>query len=151
MEKPADKQPLASASPQPIRVVGVDFETAYSREYSVRSLGVHRYVADPRFDAYLVALWSPGFQWVGHPADAPWGEIDGSVWVSHNRQFDEAVFERLQQLGVIHPDSGPLEWHDTAALAAYLQAPRNLAGAARELLGMEIEKTVRDQMEGVVV
>jgi hypothetical protein len=138
-------------SAPPPRVVAVDFETFYSRDYSVRDLGVHRYVNDPRFDAYLVALWSPDFQWVGNPADAPWGEADGHIWVSHNRQFDEAVFDRLQQLGVIHPDSGPLEWHDTAALAAYLQAPRNLAGAARGLLGMEISKDLRDQMKGVAV
>ena len=132
-------------------MVAVDFETFYSRDYSVRTLGVHRYVQDPRFDAYMVALWSPALQWVGHPEQAPWGEVDGCVWVSHNRQFDEAVFKQLQKLGVIHPDSGPWEWYDTAALSVYLQAPRNLAGAARELLGMELEKTVRDRMEGMAI
>jgi len=132
-------------------VVAVDFETFYSRDYSVRDLGVHRYVNDPRFDAYLVALWSPDFQWVGNPADAPWGEVDGQLWVSHNRQFDEAVFIRLQQLGIVHADSGPIEWYDTAALAAFLQAPRNLAGAAKELLGTELSKDVRDKLKGVAV
>jgi hypothetical protein len=135
----------------PHQVFAVDFETFYSRDYSVREMGVHRYVLDPRFDAYLVAIWGPQLQWVGHPAEAPWGDIDGQVWVSHNRQFDEAVFVRLQQLGVIHADSGPREWYDTAALAAYLQAPRNLAGAAKELLGLELSKEVRDRMEGVAI
>lgn len=135
----------------PQKLVAVDFETFYSRDYSVRDLGVHRYVQDPRFDAYLVAIWSPCFQWVGHPAEAPWGTIDGGIWVSHNQQFDENVFMRLQELGVVHSDSGPREWHDTAALAAYLQSPRNLAGAAKDLLGMELSKEVRDQMKGVLV
>lgn len=132
-------------------VIGIDFETYYSGDYSVKKLGTHRYVNDPRFDAYLVAIWSEAFQWCGHPKDAPWGEIDGLMWVSHNAQFDMAVFRRLQELGIVHADSGPCAWHDTAALASYLQAPRKLAGAARELIGMEVDKTIRDQMKGATV
>ncbi len=135
----------------PSRVTAVDFETYYAKDYSVKELGTHRYVNDPRFDAYLVAIFGEHIRWVGHPKDAPWGEIDGETWVSHNAQFDMAVFNRLQELGTIHTDSGPCHWHDTAALASYLQAPRNLAGASKELIGMELNKAVRAQMEGVAV
>lgn len=138
-------------SRDPKQVFAVDFETFYSRDYSVKDLGVHRYVRDPRFDAYLVAIWSLDFQWAGHPREAPWHLIDGHLWVSHNKQFDECVFIRLQELGIIHADSGPHLWFDTAALSVYLQAPRNLAGAAKELLGTELSKDVRDQMKGVAV
>ena len=41
------------------------------------------------------------------PAKFPWATIAGRTWVSHNRDFDRAVFERLQEQGVIPADVGP--------------------------------------------
>src|SRR5690606_27169112 len=55
---------------------------------------------------------------------------------------------RLQTLGIIPPRTLPAEWHDTAALSVYLQAPRSLEGACRELLGETPDKSVRDAMKG---
>ena len=46
------------------------------------------------------------------------------------------------------PIIDPVEWHDTAALSTYLQAPRNLEGASRELLGKEPDKSIREEMKG---
>ena len=131
------------------RVFGFDTETFYARDYCVKKLGVDRYVAGKRFDCYLVSFWGPHGQFVGHPKDCPWEEFSGCVWVSHNSRFDRAVFSRLQELGIIPPEIAPAEWHDTAALATFLQAPRGLEGACRELIGKRPDKSVRAQMKGV--
>lgn len=134
---------------QQSKVFGFDTETYYAKNYSVRTLGVDRYVADKRFDCYLVSFWGPHDQFVGHPKDCPWERFTDCVWLSHNSRFDRAVFRRLQELGIVPPSIQPIEWHDTAALCVYLQAPRNLEGGAKQLLGVTPDKSVRDLMQGV--
>ena len=139
------------AAEQEIRpqVVAVDFESVYDTEYSVTKLGYHAYVHDARFNAYLVSFWGEnGWHWVGHPKNAPWEKINGATWLSHNAQFDRAVFFRLQATGVIPVSIAPGEWHCTSALSVYLAAPRNLAGAARELVGMHLDKNTRTKACG---
>lgn len=130
------------------RVFGFDTETYYAQGYDLKLLGVDRYVADPRFDCYLVSFWGPHGQFVGHPKECPWHDFSGCIWVSHNSRFDRAVFFRLQALGLAPASAGPRDWHDTAALAVYLQAPRNLAGAATQLLGRTPDKSIRTAMKG---
>jgi len=126
-------------------VYAIDFETYYDAAVSVDVLGPWLYHRHGDAAAYLVAIsGSDGFKWCGEPARAPWGSIAGAVWVSHNASFDELAYMRLGA-----PGGGPAEWHCTADLAAYLQAPRNLAGAAKELLGMTLDKGARDRMKGV--
>lgn len=80
------------------RLVGVDFETFYSSSYSVRQLGNWAYCQDPRFKAYLVAVSEGEQACVCPPAEFPWETITGADWVSHNRDFDRAVFRRLVEL-----------------------------------------------------
>ncbi len=132
------------------RVVSVDFETYYATGYSVAELGDWAYCHDPRFHASLVAV-SDGVQTcVCRPEDFPWASINGMLWVSHNRGFDKAVFDRLVEVGVIGRDGArPSKWHCTAALCAYLQLPRNLEGAVREVFGITIDKGLRRQLKGV--
>jgi len=134
---------------QQSKAYGFDTETYYAKGYDVRKLGVDRYVADKRFDCYLISFWGPHGHFVGHPKECPWEDFTQTVWLSHNSRFDRAVFHRLQELGIVPPEIAPVEWHDTAALSTYLQAPRNLEGAARELLGKEPDKSVRNLMKGV--
>lgn len=129
---------------------GVDFETYYETargsSYSLKKMTVHDYVHDDRFDAYMVAIFSDkGTIYVGPPEEAPWEEMDGQTWVSHNMAFDYQVYQRLVDLGKVKPIY-PEEWHCTANLSAYLQAPRNLQAACRELLEVDISKEVRDEM-----
>lgn len=127
----------------------VDFETFYDRTYSVKSLGPVAYVTDPRFDAYLVSIAGDnGFEWVGHPSKAPWGELSGHAWVSHNATFDQAVFMRLVSLGEVPKDISPSTWLCTADLCAYLQKPRSLAEATRVLFGHTLSKSVRSRQSG---
>jgi len=114
----------------------------------VRELGHFAYCNDPRFNAYLVAVSDGETAIVKHPRDFDWRLIHGHLWVSHNAGFDRAVFERLQRDGIIPKDVQPSRWLCTAALAAYLQAPRDLAGAAKQLCGLTLDKSVRDRMKG---
>lgn len=139
---------MASSASRP-KVFGFDTETYYARGYDIRSLGIDRYVRDKRFDCYLVSFWGPDGQFVGHPRECPWEQFTGAVWVSHNSRFDRAVLHRLKELGIVPEKITPVEWHDTAALSVYLQAPRNLEGACRELLGRAPDKSVRDSMKGI--
>ena len=127
---------------------GVDFETYYKKEvYTMQSHGAYGYTHDPRFDAYAVAISGPGVSYVGPPEEAPWRQIAGAVWVAHNAPFDRAVWERLVERGDIF-DGPPAAWRDTAGTCALHGLPRSLAGAVKELLGRERDKSIRDNMSG---
>lgn len=146
-------------------VVAVDFETEYSATYSVKSMGTWAYCSDSRFDAYLVAVSDGVKVCVCRPEDFAWGSIAGLEWVSHNREFDRHVWEALtvaqrhgekkdnhrwtlmdtDTLGKGHGAGGmgPREWHCSAAACAFLQLPRDPAGAVEEVFGVRLDKSVR--------
>lgn len=126
----------------------VDYETYFDRDYSLKKLPVHLYVADARFDPYLVAISGPGVRYCGPPKEAPWREIAGETWLAHNAGFDGQVHRRAIELGLVPDWATPRQWMCTADLAVYRQAPRNLEGAAREILGRDLEKEVRGRMQG---
>jgi hypothetical protein len=136
--------PTACAAPE----VALDFETYYATGYSVQDLGYSAYVADPRFDALLVAVSDGATTFACPPNRFPWEALNGKVLIAHNAAFDQAVFRRLQELGVIPPDVTPAGWRDTAALCAYIGAPRALDEAAAVLLGITLDKSVRARMKG---
>ena len=132
----------------------IDFETYYASHYSVSTLGPYAYTHHPEFDAYMVAVHEvvpageTGYRFCGEPGNMDWARLQGSLLVAHNTGFDKAVFTRLQELGIIPTDLN-VDWADTADLAAYLSAPRNLKGAAEQLLAEQPDKTVREEMRGV--
>ena len=127
-------------------IFAIDFETFYDRDYSLKKLDAWSYVHHPKFDAYLMSVYGEDFSWVGHPKDFQcWEMFEGALLLAHNAAFDSLVFKRLQQLGTI-PNNQQLttnNWRCTASLAVYLQAPRNLKGACKQLLGIEVDKTTR--------
>lgn len=132
-----------------MNVFSIDFESYYSKEYSITDLGNWGYTNHPEFDAYMVTIaGTTGDKFVGDPKDFDWECLAGSVWVSHNASFDKAVFGRLVELGKVAA-AEPAEWYCTADLAVYLGAPRNLQGAALELLKVEMVKTTRAAMKGL--
>lgn len=125
----------------------LDFETGYTKGRDIKSLGVVGYLRHPETDIYLVSIaGDDGYQFVGHPKDVPWQALEGSTFISHNRSFDLAVHAELRRRGL--PVTDPTEWHCTADMAAYLQAPRSLKDASKELLGIEVDKSQRDAMQG---
>ena len=133
--------------------VGIDFETYWAKDYAVTDAGPWAYVTDPRFECYQVAICGEdrqgqAIEWVGEPKAAPWDRIDGCVWVSHNMTFDTVVWGKVAATvpGVSAPEFP--HWYCTANLAVYVQAARNLEGAARELLGLAVPKDYRAMMKG---
>lgn len=126
----------------------VDFETTYAAGRDISSLGVRPYLRHPDTDLYLVSIVGPGVRYVGPLADAPWAYIDGHHWVSHNAAFDAAVYLEGIRRGLIPAAIAPEAWDCSANLAAYLAAPRSLAKAAHQLLGVQVDKGVRDEMKG---
>lgn len=128
--------------------VAVDFETFYTAAYSVAELGLWAYCHDPRFQAYLVAVTDGERTCVCAPSKFPWATIAGRTWVSHHRDFDRAVFERLQKLGAVPAEIAPAAWLCSAALCAYLQLPRDLAGAVKAVFGQTLDKGPRDRAKG---
>jgi len=129
-----------------MRVYAIDFETHYTKEYSIKTLGVDAYVNHPDFDPYLVAIYGEDVQWVGDPRDFDWSRIEGANLVAHNARFDETVFVRAQQIKRIPAKVEIKSWFCSADLAVYLQASRSLMGACSDLLGIQLNKEMRDKL-----
>jgi len=141
--KQSEAQTSETAAP-----VAVDFETHYAADYSVKELGNRAYCSDPRFNAWAVAIHDGVKTWAGHPKDFDWPSIHGREWVSHHREFDKSVFERLQRDKVIPQHIAPSAWHCSAAACAFLQLPRDLAGACAAVLGEQPDKGFRKALKG---
>jgi DNA polymerase I-like protein with 3'-5' exonuclease and polymerase domains len=131
-------------------VYALDYETHYTKDYSLKVLPTRAYVYHDEFHAYMLAVaGSDGYVWVGDPKDFDWSRIEGQIVLHHNAQFDALVTQRLVELGII-PDVKPAAIHDTADLAAYLQHPRALKDHAKFVWGLtdiaEKGKKARDRM-----
>lgn len=125
--------------------LAIDFETFYEAGYSVKDLGTWAYVRHPKFDAHTVsAVGDDGFEWVGHPKQAPWAKfLQYRTWVSHNAWFDSQVYAQCMPT-----EHAPAAWHCTSDLMGYLQYPRSLKDAVAHAFQVKLDKSVRDQMKG---
>lgn len=133
----------------PYPPVGVDFETYYDDECSIRTLGAYAYTHHPRFVAYLVAINDGENRYVGPPEDFAWESLSGRLLVSHNASFDSSVYATLLEHGIVDR-MVPAEWNCTANLSCFLKSGRSLKNAAKNLLGMEVSKDVRKLMKGLM-
>lgn len=132
-----------------MKTYAYDFETYYSKTYSIRDLGNYAYTHNPEFDAYLLSVvGDDGFEFVGNPKDFDWPLLNGADVIAHNAGFELAVTLRLLELGIIKCDLEFNNLYDTADLAAYLGYPRSLGEAAKGLLGVIPDKGVRDRAKG---
>ncbi len=147
--------------------VAVDFETFYRTEKLARRTsqapctvelsGNWGYCRHPEWEAYMVSIWSPAcpklglkeVSYVGDPKLAPWGEIAGRTWLSHNRNFDRHVWERLEEISKGVTWGHFAVWHDTADLAVWSHLPRALAKAVAEKYRLTLDKGARTSMDGV--
>lgn len=161
------------AKERDLQAVAIDYETFYDTkaDYSLSSMSPQLYCADPRFDAYLVAICGndilpktslnggekcvqrkleDGRQlYIGRPEQfRGWNNLEGRILVAHNAAFDSVVTDELVKRNVLPEFLKDAEWKCTADLAAYLMVPRNLKGAMKELFGKEISKAVRAGMDG---
>lgn len=129
-------------------IAAIDYETFYSKEYSVKDLGNYGYTHHPEFDAYMISVaTNRGDLWVGHPKDFNYADVDGAIWIMANAGFDLAVTDRLIELDII-PKVAPSEVFDVLDLSRYLGFPGNLAGATKHLLGRTMDKGTRDKAKG---
>lgn len=131
-----------------MKTYAYDFETYYSKEYSIRDLGNWAYVNHPEFDAYMLAVSTDEGEWVGHPSEFDWELLRGQRVIAHNAGFEAAVTQRLKEIGTIPEDLEFGELVDTADMAAYLGVPRSLEQAAKALLGVSPDKTTRGKAVG---
>jgi DNA polymerase len=126
----------------------LDFETFYSKTCSITTLGPLGYFSHHEFDAYMVSVVGDnGYEFVGHPKDFEWDMLTGNIVLSHNASFDQTLYK----YGITQgwwPSVEYAAWHCTADMAAYKGIPRNLAGAAKYALGIEPDKSTRDNMRG---
>ena len=126
----------------------LDFETFYSNDCSIRTLGPLGYFSHHEFDAYMVSVVGDnGYEFVGHPSEFDWGLLADNIVLSHNASFDQTLYK----YGISHnwwPTCEIFAWHCTADLAAYVGIPRNLAGASEYALGVKPDKSTRDNMKG---
>jgi hypothetical protein len=127
--------------------IAVDFETSWTKERSIGTHGTFGYLAHPETKIFMVAIYGEGISYVGEPEGAPWDEIRGNCVIAHNYTFEQAVFRECERRGIIKEPLNETGFC-TADLSAYLQVPRNLLGAARELLGVALDKTTRDKFKG---
>jgi len=131
------------------RIIGVDFETFFHKKsnYSVTSMGDYQYFHDPRFNAYLLTVADEKETWADDPKNFNWEALDGQILVSHNAHFDSGVYERLVELGLA-PRIKPAAWYCTANMSACLCNRRSLEEAAKHLLNVQLDKSVRDRANG---
>lgn len=169
----ADGRVSASSLPP----AAVDFETFYRTDKLAKKSGLSvctvdvsgnwGYCRHPEWEAYMVSIYSPAHHTLGLPEisysgpveDAPWRTIADRGWVSHNRNFDRHVYERLVEQDKV-PDLGAWKvdlsrvgawssWHDTADLAVYCHFPRALAKVVTLAFGLTLDKDARSSMDGV--
>ena len=131
------------------QAAAVDFESTFfpKRKIGLRTRGVDQYLWHPEVKIYLASVDAPWGDFVGHPLEFNWAEIADLEWVSHNAAFDRRVWRRLCS---DHPELKqftPKKWHCTANLAAWLGVHRDLKGATKDLLGVDISKDARKKME----
>jgi len=74
-----------------MKTFAVDFEADYDDEISIKTMGSYNYVRNT--DIYMVSIFGEGMSWVGSPEEAPWGDIGGHRWVSHNASFDKTGYD----------------------------------------------------------
>jgi len=130
----------------------VDFETYYDDEVSITTLGTVGYIRHPMFDAYMVSVVNDSIQWVGHPDDFDWSQLDGYTLAAHNASFDQFIVQEMEYM--TNPTSALdnlpqyVDFICTADLSAFLQAPRSLSGAAHTLLRKKVDKSMRSAAKG---
>jgi hypothetical protein len=135
-------------------VISVDFECFYSPKlkYSVSAKGpaliAEEYVRHELFECYLISVAGENGCWAGHPNDFNWSCLEGKVLISHNRYFDNTVYNELVRREWA-PKVNYKEWHCTANLTSYLCNRRALDQAIEHLFKVKVQKDYRDVMKDV--
>jgi DNA polymerase len=129
-----------------MRDVIIDFETYYDGEVSVTELGNRNNAK--KADAYIVAITVGADVHCGTIAemgplmDELADDPEVQLWAA-NSNFDQAFFEKHTGKEAVNP------WKCLLDLGSFNQCPRDLAGLAKTVLKVDMDKSTRDQMKGV--
>jgi DNA polymerase family A/3'-5' exonuclease len=128
----------------------VDFETVWSREYSLRRMSTPEYILDPRFQVLMMAVFDT--RWPAPkiilPADIPafleQYPASETICVSHNALFDLAIL--AWKYGWV---GGLLQ--DTLGLVRSLRnyQRNSLEAVVKELFGRQIDKSTIGKVCGM--
>lgn len=137
------------------KVISLDFETPYGTDFNVSDLGNWHYARDPRCVPYLISVCDDTESWAGHPSEFNFGSLEGHTLISHHAAFDEEIALASKEKGLFEvPGLNPArmpDWHCTQDMSRYLANVASLADASRLLLGVEVDKSVRDRAKGKTV
>jgi DNA polymerase len=136
--------------------VFLDFETFYSKDYSLKQMTTREYIMDPRFEIQCVTIagdddrapeFVPGNQVASRLAQIDWST---KTLVAHNAQFDAAVMAWRLNLrparyactmsmarGLL---SGRLGSFSLASLAAWFGLPAKDSGALLNVAGVRLSE-----------
>jgi len=109
-----------------VRLITLDFETYYDRQYSLRKLTTEEYVRDERFEVIGLAIKidSDPTMWIegAPPVQGFLSEADFSdcIILCHNTMFDGAILSW-------HYGVKPLAWFDTLCMARALHGTEQSA------------------------
>jgi hypothetical protein len=131
-----------------MNVIAFDFETFYSKKlkYSIRTLIDEKYCQYELFDPYMISVSDGANSWAGPRNAFNWDAIDGQMLVSHNRKFDNSVYDEMVVRGWA-PKLNFAGWHCTANLTSYLCNRRSLAESFEYLMGKRLSKEARASAE----
>jgi len=131
------------------KFVSIDFETFYSRKLKCSVSGnlPEEYVQHELFDTYMLSYCDGERAWSGHPSEFNWNALDGKVLLSHNRRFDQTVYNRLVEQKLA-PKINFAGWKCTANLTSYLCNRRSLDAAVEHLFKIKLDKSARANAEG---
>lgn len=127
----------------------VDFETYYSKsdKISASDIGVPNYASVS--DAYMVSIVGEDASWVGTIEEAQqkfppaWWSDPTHQYVAANANFDQRFAEKyFYPAGTVRP------WKCVLDRAAASQLPGNVAALSKTILGLPVDKTMRDWMDG---
>ena len=146
-----------------INAVACDFETYFDGELTLDSKKptnrsveayIHALQEAGHWPPYLVSLYDgahPLRQYAGSLKDAPWSLFaDCEIVLAHNARFDKAVYQACVKTGMVPGEFLSKRWVCTADMSVYHHAPRNLAGASKWLLGVEVSKEYRKVAKGKI-
>lgn len=127
----------------------LDYETFYSSKlkYGLKQMIAETYVRHEMFDPYMLAVCDGANSWAGHPRDFNWNSLTDQVLLSHNRYFDNTVYDEQVRRGWISQIKYK-EWHCTANLTSYLCNRRALDHAVEFLYGIKLDKSARANADG---
>lgn len=126
-----------------MRHLHVDIETRSTVD--LRKAGAYRYFEDATTDAWCVCLAAddaPVQSWrLGDPVPDLWRRAvaERCDFFAHNASFERTAFGLLFGPRYGWPVPPLAAWHCTAAMAAAMSLPRDLAGAGKAL-GLDVQK-----------